>query len=111
VIDSKNFNGLSGVFTDDAVANYGPPLGILYGLPAIIASLDYNLENFTTQHSLTTQTIDILANGTADTVTYVNAIHFGVNGTIYGGEYARAWARYEDQMRVGDDGVWRIIRG
>jgi SnoaL-like domain len=107
LIDSKNFDGLSAVFTENVYTNYSPPLGVLIGLPTVIETLRFNLENLTTQHSLTTQSINILGNGHAETVTYLIATHFGINNTIYEGEVLTAYARYEDKLRV-DGGVWKM---
>ena len=39
-IDLKNFSGLSGVFTENAIADYGPPLNTLSGLEAIAAGIE-----------------------------------------------------------------------
>lgn len=103
LIDSKNFKGLSAVFTDDVYTDYAPPVGVLIGLPAVVKSLDFNLVNFTTQHSLTTQVIDIVSEGHAETTTYFIATHFGINETIYAGKVVSAYARYEDKLRVTDD--------
>jgi hypothetical protein len=109
-IDGKNFTtGLPTVFTDDAVADYGPPFGVLRGVHAIIDSLTVNLANWTTQHSLTTQVINILdGEKEAETVTYLVAVHFGKDGTIYEGLYNTARAKYEDKLRVDKDGTWKI---
>jgi SnoaL-like domain len=107
-IDSKNFdNGLPAVFTEDAIANYTLPTGVLNGLPAIIQTLSNSLVNFTTQHSLTTQLIDIVGNNKAESVTYLMATHFGIDGTIYEGLVSKAFSKYEDKLRV-DHGVWKI---
>jgi hypothetical protein len=83
-----NLTGLSAVFTNNAVADYSSPVGVLHGLPTIISSLTLALINFTTQQSLTTQTVDIVSNGQAEM--YLIAVHFGVNNSIYEGMYA--WA-------------------
>jgi hypothetical protein len=107
-VDSKDFeNGLSAVFTEDAIATYSSPIGVLNGLPTIIQSLSYYLTNVTTQHSLTTQVIDIVGNNEASSVTYVIATQFGINGTIYGRLVITVFGKYEDKLRV-DNGVWKI---
>jgi ketosteroid isomerase-like protein len=108
LIDSKNFDGLSAVFTDDVYADYSPPLGVLTGLPAVENSLSFNLANFTTQHSLTTQSINVVSQGNAETITYFIATHFGINDTIYAGDVVSAYGRYEDKLRVTNDGMWKI---
>jgi hypothetical protein len=107
-IDSKNFkDGLAVVFTEDAYTVFTPPVGVLIGLPAIVDSLSFNLINFTTQHSMTTQVIDIVGDNDAKSVTYFIATHFGINGSIYEGIYSTSYSRFEDKLRV-DKGVWKI---
>ena len=108
LIDSKKFDGLSAVFTDDVFADYSPPLGILTGLPAVKQSISFNLVNFTTQHSLTTQSINLVGEKRAETTTYFIATHFGINKTIYEGKVATAHGRYEDKLRVTNGGVWKV---
>jgi ketosteroid isomerase-like protein len=107
-IDSKNFDRLSAVFTEDVYADYSPPIGILIGLPAVKQSLSSNLVNLTTQHSLTTQSIHVLSEGRADATTYFIATHFGIDETIYAGKVLWAYGRYEDQLKVTNNGVWKV---
>jgi ketosteroid isomerase-like protein len=106
-IDGKDFHKLSEVFTDDAVANYGTPLGVMNGLSQIESTLQNALLNVTTQHSLTTQSIDIISNGEANATTYVIATQFGNEGTSLEGQMIVVYARYEDQLRD-TQGGWRI---
>lgn len=108
-IDSKDFDdGLPEVFTNDAIAEYPPPVGVLNGVHAIIDSLSLNLINFTTQHSLTTQLVEIVGHDEAKAVTYLYANHFGIDGTIYEGLVSTAFGKYVDKLRV-DHGVWKIF--
>lgn len=109
LVDSKNFNGLSAVLTDDIYADYPPPFGVLVGLPAVKQSLSSNLVNLTSQHSLTTQSIDVMSHGHADATTYFIATLFGINKTITAGKITTAYGRYEDKLRI-KNGVWKIYR-
>lgn len=106
-IDSKNFDKLSDVFTDDAFADYGVPVGVMNGLPQIKSVLNSSLFNVTSQHSLTTQSIDNVKNGKADATTYVIATEFGKEGTQFDGLMIVIYARYEDKLKDTHDG-WRI---
>lgn len=109
-IDSKNFSLLSSVFTPDAIANYTAPLGVLTGLPAIASTLQQSLETVMTQHALSTQVIEMLGHGRANTTTYYTASHFGVG--VWEGEVAYAYGRYEDELvcvRGGEEPcLWRV---
>lgn len=69
-IDGKNFSALSGVFAPNVVANYSAPLNVIYGLEAVEATLQAALAPVTSQHALSTfsvQNLD-LKEGRAATV-------------------------------------------
>jgi ketosteroid isomerase-like protein len=106
-IDSKDFSKLSAVFTQDAFANYSIAAPIMNGLPAIESTLQAVLVNFTTQHSLTTQSVNVPNNGHAEATTYVIATMFGIDGTLFEGQLVSAYANYMDKLRV-DQGTWKI---
>lgn len=83
-IDGKNFPALSLVFTQDVVANYSAPLGVLTGLASVISTLEASLAPVNTQHALSTQVVEILdGEMEAMTLSYFTATHFGM-GTYYG---------------------------
>ena len=85
IIDGKDFSSLNQIFTTTAVANYSAPLNVLTPLSTIEAVLAASLAPVNTQHSLTTQIIEILAGEcTARSVSYYTAAHFGVG--VYEGE-------------------------
>lgn len=67
-IDLKQFDQLSQVFTQDVVANYSAPLGVLHGLSAVQVTLEASLAPVTSQHSLTTQTLELQGDIYADTI-------------------------------------------
>jgi hypothetical protein len=108
-IDSKNFTRLSTVFTDDVFANYSIAAGIFNNLSEIQDGLSAALRNLTTQHSLTTQSINVLSEGHAEATTYVIATHFGIPSTSDEGLLVTVYASFKDKLRVTDDGVWKIF--
>jgi hypothetical protein len=67
-VDSKNFAALDQVFTQDVVANYSAPIGVLNGLPAVISALEASLAPVNTQHNLTTFSVSDLKEESASTV-------------------------------------------
>ncbi|MCJ1393889.1 hypothetical protein MMC18_006765 [Xylographa bjoerkii] len=106
-IDGKNFSTLSAVFTPNVVANYSAPLNILYGLDAVEAALQAALAPVSTQHALSTFSVQCLdlEEGTAGTIQYFTASQFGRGE--YSGQYAYAYGRYVDGWTLREEG-WRI---
>jgi len=106
-IDGKNFTALSAVFAQNVVANYSAPLNVLYGLDAVEAALQAALAPVNTQHALSTFSVQHLNSeaGTADTVQYYTASHFGMGD--YYGQVVYAYGKYVDQWAFRDEG-WRI---
>lgn len=83
-IDGKNFPALDLVFTQDVVANYSEPLGVLTGLASVVAALQSSLSPVRTQHAFSTQLIEVLeGESKARSLTYYTASHFG-QGDYYG---------------------------
>ena len=83
-VDGKDFPAFSLVFTQDVVANYSAPLGVLTGLASLISTVEASLAPVRTQHALSTEVIEILEGGVAArSLTYFTATHFGV-GVHYG---------------------------
>ncbi len=77
-IDSKNFAAIDRVFTCEVVANYSAPLNVINGLSNLQAVLKESLLYVTTQHSFSTQVIDVADGGRkAKSLTYFTATHFG----------------------------------
>ncbi|OBT92191.1 hypothetical protein VE01_10042 [Pseudogymnoascus verrucosus] len=105
-IDGKNFDSLSRIFAQNAVANYSAPLNVLTPLSTIQSVLKSSLNPVTTQHSFGTQLIDILSHDSAFSVTYYTATHFG-RGT-FGGKTATAFGQYQDVWKKQQDGKWKI---
>lgn len=104
-IDSKDFDALANVFTEDVVANYSAPINVLDGLDAVKSALSASLAPVHTQHALTTQLIDLDGPQTASSKTYFTASHFGQG--VYEGELLTAWGRYDDALVKTGSG-WRV---
>ena len=85
LIDSKNFDGLSDIFTSDAYTEYPLPVVVPIGPPAIIKSLRINLANFTTQHSLTTQLVNVLSKDKAESQAYFIATPWQSTPSLFEG--------------------------
>ena len=82
-LDGKNFADFHRVFTQDAVANYSAPIGVLNGVDVIAAALSTVLQNVTTQHAYGTQVVSVGEGGCiAKTVTYYKADHFGTGAYV-----------------------------
>jgi len=102
-IDLKKYEGLAKVFTQDAVFDLSADnLGVWTGLPAIQGNLSVVLAPLRSQHSLSTQVIDVLVNDRANVTTYFTAKHWGSNNRVHTG-----YGLYEDVV-VNTDAGWRI---
>ncbi|OQO02710.1 hypothetical protein B0A48_12239 [Cryoendolithus antarcticus] len=109
-LDTKDFSLLARVFTENVVAKY--PFGpALEGVEAIQAKISDRLKHITSQHALTTQTIEMAADGkTAETTTYFTGIHFGQGK--WKGQQVTAWGRYVDHfVRVKADAAEDVLPG
>jgi len=84
-IDSKNYDALSQVFTDDVVTNYSAPIGVLTPLTAVKQGLQAALAPFLSQHSYGTQIVELLGQCEARSVSYYTATQWGIGaeaGTV-----------------------------
>ncbi|KAL4866918.1 hypothetical protein BDV12DRAFT_172267 [Aspergillus spectabilis] len=106
-IDGKDFDALSLIFTEDVVANYSAPLGILTPLSNIQETLSASLACVSTQHSFGTQLIDVVSPFEATSITYYQASHFGLREG-FTGEVATAYGQYQDFWRRQGDGTWKV---
>ncbi|UPX16701.1 uncharacterized protein EKO05_0007089 [Ascochyta rabiei] len=115
VIDARDFDSLSDVFTTDAIANYSAPLGVLNGIESITTTLSASLAQFPgTQHLLGSQTIRLCNKTEAISATYLRAAHF-LQRNVTGGvldvaDYSSmlyAYGQYQDSW-VKRDGLWKI---
>ncbi|KAK0516333.1 hypothetical protein JMJ35_000936 [Cladonia borealis] len=90
-IDGKNFPALSLVFTQDVVANYSAPLGVLTGLASVISTLEANLG----------------CGGGGENCDLFNCDAFW--GGEYYGEVVYAYAQYQDDwVQICCPEEWRI---
>ncbi|KAM0797088.1 hypothetical protein BDR22DRAFT_975616 [Usnea florida] len=107
-IDGKDFAALSLVFTQDVVANYSAPLGVLNGLASVMSTLEASLAAVRTQHALSTQVVEILeSEAAARSLTFYTATHFGVG--VYYGQVVYAYGQYQDDwVRICCSDEWRI---
>jgi len=107
ILDTKNYAGLLGVYTSDAVVSWigGPAAGEVWsGIDDIMAHEVKSLDPYTTMHQSTSSLIELYNNGTANITTYAMWNHFGGSNPGY---VWQAWAKYLDYMVVTQDG-WRV---
>ena len=76
-VDDHNYTILNQVFAANATANFATFAEYLQGLPAIKKGLRDSLANSTSQHALTTQSIDVFEDRKASAVTYITGTFFG----------------------------------
>ena len=111
-IDDKNFDRLDRVFTEDAVANYGAPIGVLAGLPAIKTIADGLAQFNRTHHSYGTQYIKICSPISAIAITYFTSSQFltaEVGATLVPDtKVLYAYGQYQDTLAKQNDGTWKI---
>ncbi|KAK7408894.1 hypothetical protein QQX98_008955 [Neonectria punicea] len=91
-LDEKSWDGLSNVYTED------------------VKLLRSMIEPLITQHSLTTQSIDMTGDETATVKPYGRAIHFGTGDLR--DQSVTVWGKYEDKVeKLTVNGVtdWRIV--
>jgi len=95
-LDSHDTDLLKRVFTPDVVVNY-PSSGEIHGLDKLAPLIKKRLAPVTPQHNLTTQHIEVAADGkTAKGTTYFIAVHFGRGK--WEGKEVTAWGIYTDQL-------------
>lgn len=110
-MDDKDWHMLATVFTEDILIHYPEPMDAISGLANVTMALQSQVGHLITQHSLTTQGINITGELTADVRTYGRAIHFGV-GTLEG-QSVTVWGKYDDALvKILVDGrpAWRISK-
>jgi hypothetical protein len=111
VIDSKEFDRLDEVFTQDCLGDYRDSHGTVQeGLAPLIAHLHANLGSASTcgptHHNVLNFRIDPDGD-TATGVVHFYAVHRGL-GAMEGKLYT-VWGRYEDELTRTEHG-WRISR-
>ncbi|KAI7219059.1 hypothetical protein KC333_g3214 [Hortaea werneckii] len=116
-LDTKDFNLLKQVFTEDCDTVY-PFGGQIKGVQKVADAIQNRLKPITSQHALTTQHIEIAADGkTASATTYFTGIHFGQGK--WKGQEVTAWGKYMDQLVLlegqsggvpGSSGQWLVSK-
>lgn len=108
-VDLKDWNTFSKAFLDNAKVDFPGPGGPVEGVTAIAETAKGMVEDFQTQHALTTQLIEITGENTANATTYCTADVFGVGENE--GKRVTNWGLYQDKLVKGDfDGRedWKI---
>ncbi|KAF5012141.1 hypothetical protein FDECE_1790 [Fusarium decemcellulare] len=108
-MDEKDYAGLSTVYTEDVKVYYPDPVGLIAGLDIIKTMTKPTLEAVTTQHSLSSQSINMVDYWTATVKTYGRVMHFGTGELA--DQSVTLYLKYEDKVvKVNDDGLadWRI---
>ena len=113
-LDSRNYDALDKVFTEDAIANSSAPIFVVSGLSNIKAAIAPLLAVYSGTHTLSgTQVIDVCSHDTAISVTYFTTTHFlssnfaGVD-QFQDSDILYAYGRYEDTLSRQNDDTWRI---
>jgi hypothetical protein len=109
LVDHKQFDGMTGVFTHDAVQDYSAAYNnIVKGVVPLIASMHANLGEGSncgpTHHNVVNFRVSVDGD-TAESRTHYYAVHKGLNayeGQIYSmwGEYHDFWVRTPEGWRV-----------
>lgn len=106
-IDQKDWSSLSAFFTDDVELTFPEPIGVHTSISTFEKTLQSFLKDFSTQHCLTTQTID-LHGDTAKAITYVTTV---VDRPGQDGGAQTQLGSYEDELlkdQANGEERWRI---
>ena len=104
-IDTKNFTALAGAFTSDIVANV-PPLPVT-GLAKYESFLAADLAPLKTQHITSNVFAYNIAEGTAESISYQQAVHIGSGKLL--GQVVTFYERFDDVWRKDlVEGSWKI---
>ncbi|KJX93460.1 hypothetical protein TI39_contig4311g00002 [Zymoseptoria brevis] len=118
-LDTKHFDRLKYVFTANIHASY--PFADFNGTRSMVEDFTHRFEHVTSQHALTTQTIELLAHGHgARAETYFTAVYFGQG--VWEGQKVVFWGKFVDDLVKSDQygrgggtrddevGNWRVMR-
>jgi hypothetical protein len=105
--DSNNPEGLRGLFTDDAMVDYGPEVQTLVGVTDIINSISSGLTNTfeATSHHISNIVIDFPSFSKANVQSYLYAWHKYRNKP----EVGHLWGQYSHAFRL-EAGAWKISK-
>jgi hypothetical protein len=110
LIDHKQFDGMTGVFTADAVGDYsaGPSKNIVHGVAPLIKSMHANLGAGSncgpTHHNVVNFRVSVEGDKAEARVHYY-AVHRGLNA--YEGQLYSMWGEYHDFLIRTPEG-WRV---
>ncbi|KAK6836754.1 hypothetical protein PG989_006813 [Apiospora arundinis] len=107
-LDSKNWELLkTNVFHPDIQGDF-PFDHDMRGADVLLQRIEGRLKDIPTQHSLTTQMIDIQPDGaTAHATTYFTGLHFGRGE--WAGHHLTSWGQYVDVLQL-VKGRWLITK-
>ncbi|KAK4544073.1 hypothetical protein LTR36_004571 [Oleoguttula mirabilis] len=109
-LDSKDFDLLKQVFTEDVDSIYPFGRGQIQGVQNVAAAIKKRLTHITSQHALTTQHIVIAADGkSAQVTTYFTGVHFGKGK--WEGQEVTAWGKYVDTLILFPEGKENVLPG
>lgn len=109
ILDGQQFSALNQIFTDDAMANYSNPIGLLNGLDEIKDGLGKSQALFQSSQTLLGSVfVEVVDEHDAWSVTYFRSMRFstGTGQATYAvGMYQDSWFRHDPKKQA-----WRIIR-
>ena len=104
-LDTKDFEALRGLFTDDVVWEYRGLVGPLHGADAIVGMMRSSLEHLDATQHLNGNHVITVRGDEAEHVGYFQAMHVRIGHP--GGEQYLGAGRYEDTFRRTVEG-WRL---
>lgn len=93
-VDTHDFVLLQSVFSQNAVAHFGPETQPLHGLQKIETALRATLNKTISQHTLSTQTVTFIDNQSALATSYLQGTFFGTGELV--GQTHTTYGRYVD---------------
>ncbi|KAK5117901.1 hypothetical protein LTR85_008675 [Meristemomyces frigidus] len=108
-LDTQDWELLKQVFTEDVDSVY-PFGGSIKGVQNVAAAIKKRLTPITSQHALTTQHIELAADGkSAKATTYFTGVHFGKGK--WEAQEVTAWGKYVDTLTLFPDGKENLLPG
>lgn len=106
-IDRNEPEEIGRLFTSDAVVDYGPEMGVIYGRAMLVKSISRGLNELfaATSHHISNVSIDFDGDESARVVAYVYAWHRYRDGSPDG----YLWGQYHASLRNADD-RWQFTR-
>ena len=105
-VDTKSWGLLSDIFTQNVVADYGPPFGPVTGIPGLTELLIKNTKGTITHHSMTSTVVDFSNRRSPNTTTYLQATNIGQG--VYNQTTLTFYGSYVDEwVKVGKEWLSR----